>query len=166
MKIVKEIIPYIIIIIVVIGIRTFIATPVVVKGKSMYPNLDPKQVLILEKIDKRYHRFDVVVLNANEEKLIKRIIGLPGEHVKYQDNVLYINGKKVEETFRRNTVTTDFDIKDLGYEVLPNNTYLVMGDNRNNSLDSRTFGPVKKQDIIGKTIFSIFPFNRIGTIKK
>ena len=163
---IKSLIPYLIIIIVVVFIRTFIVTPVAVKGKSMYPNLDQKQILILEKFDHSYHRFDVVVLKVGGEKLVKRVIALPGEHIKYEDDQLYINRKKIKETFKKNTVTEDFDLEDFGYEVLPEDTYFVMGDNRNSSLDSRAFGPVMKKDIIGKTIFSIFPLNEIGTIEK
>lgn len=166
MEKIKSFVPYIIIVVSVIFIRTFIATPVAVQGKSMYPNLEPKQILILEKIDKKLKRFDIVVLKLNSDRLVKRIIGLPGEHVMYQDNELYISGEKVKEPFKKNTTTSDFDIKDIGYEKIPDNTYFVVGDNRNNSLDSRSFGLVDKKDIVGKTIFSIFPFHKIGSIKK
>ncbi len=166
MKNIKKIIPYLIIIVTVVLIRTFFVTPVAVQGKSMYPNLEPKQILILEKINKNFKRFDVVVLKIGNDKLVKRIIALPGEHIKYVDDKLYINQKIVKENFVKNTKTDDFDLTEFGYDKLPKNTYFVMGDNRGNSLDSRVFGPVEKKDFIGKTIFSIFPIRRIGTIKK
>ena len=79
MKLVKEFIPYVIIIAVVILIRTFIVTPVQVDGHSMDPTLKDHQILILNKWKKDYNRFDIVVIDDGEERLIKRIIGLPGE---------------------------------------------------------------------------------------
>ena len=92
-KIVKEIIPYIIIIIVVVLIRTFLFTPVVVVGDSMVPTLENKQILLLDKITykfKEIKRFDIVVIDTGKSEIIKRIIGLPGETVEYKDNLLYM----------------------------------------------------------------------------
>ena len=86
MKFIKSIVPYIIILITVILIRTFIVTPVSVDGSSMYPNLKDGNILLLKKFDKSYSRFDIVVLNYGKDRLVKRIIGLPGEHVEYRDS--------------------------------------------------------------------------------
>lgn len=165
-KILKDIIPYIIIIVAVVLIRSFLVTPVRVTGYSMYPTFDDGQILILNKTKNEYKRFDVVVVNYNGEKLIKRVIGLPGEHIQYKNNKLYINGKYVKEPFLNSDVkTNDFDIIDLMItSFIPKDSYLVLGDNRENSTDSRVFGFVKKDDILGTTVFSIFPFTKFGTI--
>jgi signal peptidase I len=162
---IKEIIPYIVIILVVVLIRTFIVTPVKVQGLSMFPTLNDGEILILKKYDKSYKRFDIVVLNKDNSKLIKRIIGLPGEHISYVDNVLYVNDKKIDEEFLPSNLDfEDFDTILLGNSTIPKGYYFVVGDNRNNSTDSRIFGFVKKEDILGTVSFRLFPLNKIGGI--
>lgn len=162
-KILRELLSYALIILVVVIIRTYFITPVRVNGVSMEPTLDDKQLLLLNKTSKKYDRFSVVVFEHGNEKLIKRVIGLPGEHVKYSSGKLYINGVEITDKFA--SVTDDFDIKELGYDVVPNNYYFVVGDNRNNSLDSRKLGFISEKQIIGNVFFSFFPFNKFGTIK-
>ena len=101
-KILKEAIPYIIVVIVVILIRTFIITPAVVDGDSMLPTLKDNNVIILNKLDYKLNdinRFDIVVVNYYGDKLIKRIIGLPGEHVEYKEEELYIDLKDVKDSY-------------------------------------------------------------------
>ena len=165
-KIIKELYPYVIIVVCVVLFRTFIATPVRVDGDSMRESLHNGDILILNKLDNNYKRFDVVVVNYNKSKLVKRIIGLPGENIEYKNNKLYINNKEIEdvETIR----TLDFSLEELyAIKKIPNDYYFVMGDNRGNSLDSRDYrvGLIKKDDIVGITIFRIFPFNKIGVVK-
>lgn len=160
-KFIKELIPYVIIIVVVVLIRSFIVTPVQVDGNSMYPTLKDNEILLLKKYDKKYKRFDIVVLNYNNSKLIKRIIGLPGEHIEYKDNKLYVNGKYIKEKFKRNTETSDFEID----KKIPKDYYFVMGDNRDNSTDSRIIGVVSKEDIEGVSDIALFPFDRFGSVK-
>ncbi|MBQ9072364.1 MAG: signal peptidase I [Bacilli bacterium] len=162
-KIIKELYPYIVIIIVVVLFRTFIATPVRVDGDSMDSTLKDGDILILNKLNNSYERFDVVVINNDGTKLIKRIIGLPGEYIEYIDNDLYINGKKIKdiETSR----TADFSLKELyNLEEIPEGYYFVLGDNRGNSVDSRDYrvGLVKETEIEGITTIRLFPFNKIG----
>lgn len=164
MKFIKEIIPYIIVVLVAILIRTFIVTPVQVDGKSMYPTLDDNEILLLKKYDHSYERFDIVVFEYNNSKLVKRIIGLPGEYVEYKDNELYINNEKVD--FELDAYTYDFELSELGYKQIPEDYYLVLGDNRTNSIDSRRIGLISKEKILGTTTFSIFPFNKFGKIEK
>lgn len=164
-KYAKEYLPYIICIIAVVLIRTYLVTLVRVDGQSMIPTLKDGEVLVLKKYDKKIERFDIVVLKYNKDKLIKRVIGLPGEHVKYKNGKLYINGKKVDESFNYEE-TADFDLKELGYDVIPKGYYFVVGDNRDNSLDSRYIGLIKKSDIEGITDFSIFPFGTFGNINE
>lgn len=158
----KELLPYIIIVITVIVIRTYFYTPVLVNGDSMKPTLTDKQLLLLNKYDKSLKRFDIVVLTReNNEKLIKRVIGLPGEYVEYKNGKLYIDGKIVKDNFSK--FTNDFFLEaiDLNLKKIPDNQYLVLGDNRNNSIDSRTIGLIEKKNISGKIVYSIWPFKKI-----
>lgn len=159
----KAAVPYLIIIIVVVLIRSFIITPIRVDGQSMYSTLSDGDILLLKKYDKNYKRFDVVVFKNGDNRLIKRIIGLPGEKIEYKDNKLYVNDKLIKEKFLKNNQETyDFSIEELGIEKVPNGSYFVLGDNRTNSTDSRVLGTIDKNEIQGTVDFSIFPFDKIG----
>ena len=163
----KEILSYLIIIIIIILIRTFIITPVKVNGSSMDTTLKDGEIMILNKVKYKFNdikRFDIVVVNYKNEKLIKRVIGLPGETLKYEDSKLYINDKEIDEYFK-NQDTEDFNISELNYDVIPDNCYFVLGDNRKDSLDSRHLGCIDKKDIIGTANLVLFPFSNFG-IKK
>ncbi len=164
MKIVQEISTYILIAIIVILIRMFIISPVRVDGISMVPTLSNGDFMLIEKFDKNYNRFDIVVLSNNSKRLIKRIVGLPGEKVEYKSNNLYIDDKLIEENFGKGGPTNDFSITQLGVKRIPRDYYLVMGDNRELSMDSRMIGLIKKSDIQGKAIFNFNEF--IGKIFK
>ena len=164
MKYIKELVPYIVIIVVVVLLRTFIITPVRVNGPSMIPTLNDGDILLLEKYDTNFQRHDIIVLKYNGEKLVKRVIGLPGETVEYKNNILYINGNKVNESFLTDK-TQDFTLKKLGYDKIPDGYYFVVGDNRDNSLDSRFIGLIPKDTIEGKVVFRLFPFKHFGKIK-
>lgn len=163
MKHIKEFVPYIVILVTVILIRTFIVTPVRVEGISMEPTLKENQFLILNKWNHHYKRFDIVVIRYNKSLIIKRIVGMPGENVIYRNNQLYINEKKISEDFL-DVSTGDFKLSYLGEEKIPKGYYFVMGDNRTHSMDSRMIGLISEKDIIGSTNFRIFPFTKIGTI--
>jgi len=159
-KYIKEAVPYIVIIIFVILLRTFIVTPVRVSGTSMDPTLEEGEIMLLNKLSD-IERNDIVVLNLNtyDGYLIKRVIGMPGETIEYENGNLFINGKKYKDKFNDGH-TEDFDkIK------LADDEYFVMGDNRMWSKDSRTFGPVKASSIDGETKIVIFPFNKVGKVK-
>lgn len=152
---IKELIPYIVIIIAVLLIRTFIMTPVNVDGDSMNNTLYNGDIMILKKLDKNYERNEIVVFKRNNDRLIKRVIALPGEKVKCVSGIIYVDNVEYEDKFA-NGKTGDFE------EVkLDSNEYFVLGDNRGNSLDSRFFGPVREDQILGTTNLIIFPFNRI-----
>lgn len=165
MKFIKEWGSFIVIIILIILIRTFIITPVRVDGPSMNDTLNDGDILLLNKLDQTFERFEIVVFYVNGEKLIKRIIGLPGETIEFKNNTLYINGKKLEEDYGKG-ITENFNIKDLKCTEIPKNEYFLVGDNRNNSLDSRVFGCINKKNIIGSVKYTLFPFNRFGKIEK
>lgn len=160
-KIIKELLPYIIVIILVLLFKKFFYAPIKVNGESMMNTLHDKDIMILDVIGyktKGLKRFDIVVVDEGDELIIKRVIGLPGEKVTYKDNVLYINGKKMKDNYG-SKVTEDFD------EVVPKGKYFVMGDNRTNSMDSRVFGSFSKSKILGRTKMVIFPFSRWGVKK-
>lgn len=159
-KFIKESIPYIVIIIIVILIRSFIVTPVRVTGDSMIPTLKDGEIMLLYKLGE-IKRNDIVVIDTDSSDgyIIKRLIGMPGDTVEYEKGKLYINGKQVEDKYGFGE-TEDFEkVK------LEDNEYFVMGDNRVWSKDSRVFGAVKKEDILGTTSITIFPFNKIGKVK-
>ena len=163
----KPFLPYIIIIAVVLFIKAFIVTPIKVNGESMYPTLEESDIMILNKTAYYFNkpeRFDIVVVNMPNEYLIKRVIGLPGEHIEYIDNTLYVDGKKVKENFKHGK-TDDFNTEELGSDTVPKSSYLVMGDNRENSLDSRELGFMREEQLLGRTNLIILPFDRIGNAK-
>ena len=172
-KYVKEYVPYVVILILVILIKKFVVTPIRVNGSSMNDTLKNGDVMILNIIGYRFHdirRFDIVVVDegdeyfilrytkARDEYLIKRVIGLPGEEIEYKDDQLYVNGKKIEDVYGYGE-TNDFKV------TVNKDSYFVLGDNRMHSLDSRFFGAFKKNKIVGKTKLTIFPFSRIGNKK-
>lgn len=163
----KDIIVYGSIIIAIILFRTFFFTPVRVNGLSMYSTLNNGEIMILNKINYKFNdikRGDIVVVKTKDDKIIKRVIGLPGETLKIENNTLYIDGKERKEKYVYET-TNDFDLKSLGYDKIPKDCYFVMGDNRNNSADSRLIGCVKKNQIEGRTKLVIFPLRVAGTRK-
>lgn len=155
MKFIKEVMPYVVIFISVMLIRTFIITPVIVSGSSMDSTLKDGEILILKKYDKTYERFDIIVFDYNDSKLVKRVIGLPGEKVKYIDGKLYINEEEVSDPFASLTHDYELDI------TIPDNYYFVLGDNRTNSTDSRLIGLIDEKDINGTTNFSLWPIKRV-----
>lgn len=174
-EIVKEWLPYIIIVLVVVFIRSYIVTPVVVRGDSMDDTLQDGEVLFLSKINyqvSEIERFDIVVIeDIDGDLIIKRVIGLPGDDLRYQDDVLYINGEQVKKRFT-DDVTDDFTLEEICkiHEVecngsIPEDMYLVLGDNRDVSADSRVKGLIEREQILGKAVFRIWPLNRISVTK-
>lgn len=164
LKFFKELIPYVIILILVLVLRTYVFTPIKVNGTSMVPTLDGGEFMILTKYNKNdLNRDDIVIVaiehNDIKEDLIKRIIALPGETVSCKDGIIYVNSKKREEKYGKG-VTNDFEKIKLG-----KNEYFVLGDNRETSLDSSEFGAIKKSQIKGKANFVVFPFDKFGKVK-
>ena len=153
---IKEFLPYFMIILVVVLIKTFVVSPIRVNGASMDPTLNDKDIMLLDEISYRFsdiERFDIVVVKEEDEYLIKRVIGLPGETVEYKNDKLYIDGKYVKEDFKHKE-TFDFST------TLGKDEYFIMGDNRTNSTDSRVFGPISRDKIMGKTSLTILPISR------
>lgn len=156
---IKEISPYVLIVVVIVVIRIFIATPVKVDGDSMYNTLNDNDIVLLSKLSS-IDRFDIIVLKENDNNvtIIKRVIGMPGDKVKIRNNKIYINNKIIEDEYAYGE-TSDYDEITLG-----DDEYFVLGDNRLISKDSRYFGAIKKSDIKGKAVFRLFPFTKFGSI--
>lgn len=154
---------YVYIVLIVVLIRTFLVTPAAVSGSSMESTLNNHDLVIINKLVyriKSIERFDIVVVNNDEDndRIIKRIIGLPNETIEYKDNKLYINGKLVETKLNFKD-TTDFKVETKEDE------YFVLGDNRPVSKDSRILGNFSKKDIIGRVGIRFYPFDKVGYVK-
>ncbi len=163
-KYIKEYIPYIIIVVLVVLIRTYIATPIIVNGDSMDKTLQNGELMILNKITPKYNgykRFQIVVIKELNTHIIKRIIGLPGETITYEEGILYVNGKKMEDPYAGDYIISDVNT------TLAADEYFVLGDNRPISNDSRyeAIGNIKEKDIMGTASLVLFPFNKIGFVK-
>jgi signal peptidase I len=155
-------------------IRTFFFSNYVVEGESMMPTLQDGNKLVVNKIGFQMgelNHFDVIVFHANqEEDYIKRIIGLPGDTVEYRNDILYLNGEKSEESYldnyRKETfggrLTGDFTLLELtGVDTVPKGHVFVLGDNRLGSRDSREFGFVSIDQVVGKVDLRYWPIDQI-----
>lgn len=166
-ELLKDSLKLILIVFVILFLMIYIVSVTQVVGSSMSPTLSDGEVLILNKFNYRIFdvkRGDIISLDYEDTKyLIKRIIGLPGETVEIKNNQLYINNTLYEEDYLPDDlVYPDFSLNDLGYSVIPDDMYLVLGDNREDSLDSREIGLIKKEEINGKIIFRLWPINKIS----
>ncbi len=164
------------IIVVFILFGVFIAQPVVVEGSSMVPQLHDGERLLVNKLIyykfKAFHwghieRGDIVVFwypNDPEKSYVKRVVGLPGEHVEIRGGKVFINEKRLEEPYldtEHNQIPTNLTPKDIGTGY-----YFVMGDNRDNSSDSRTWGLVPEKYIYGKAFFRYWAPSSVGFIQQ
>lgn len=171
--ILKDILSYVLIILVVVVIRVFIFDPVRVDGPSMKNTLIDGDIIILNKFEYRKSepkRYDIVVINIDDKKIIKRIIGLPNEYVEIKDNNVYVDGMLVDSSFVSDEYnkSEDFKLEDIGLTKIPGDSYFVLGDNRRDSLDSRykeEVGTIKKEQIVGKAVLRVWPFYKISIIK-
>jgi signal peptidase I len=147
-------------------INVFVGQATRVEGQSMEPSLHTDQRLVVEKVSYRFHgpqRFDVVVLrlpSQGEELLIKRVIGLPGETVAFKNGRVYINGEQLDEPF---TVDETRPGRNGTVTVPPLHVY-VLGDNRDRSNDSRSFGPVPIDNVVGRAWLSYWPPEDVGLV--
>ena len=155
---------------------TFVAKSYTIKGDSMDPTLKDGQHVMVNILGYKVGNIkkgNVIVFHANKsDDYVKRVIGVPGDSVTYKKDQLYINGKKVNEPYldynekhkQGEYITGSFETKDLlnakpNSNVIPKNKYLVLGDNREVSKDSRAFGLIDKQQIVGKVSFRFWPLN-------
>lgn len=157
---------------IIVPIRWFIIQPFAVQGNSMDPNFLDSDYLIVDEISYRVRepaRGEVVIFRYPRDRsqfFIKRIIGLPGETVKISDDkVVVSNGESVELDESTYLMVTSGTSLGANQEVvLGSDEYFVLGDNRDASSDSRTWGPVQRGDIVGRAWFRAFPFDRAETI--
>jgi signal peptidase I len=141
-------------------VHLFLAQATIVYGQSMEPNLYERERLIIDKVTYNFFppkRNDIIVIAMPnmEEMLVKRVIGLPGETVEVRDGMVYVNGEPLPEPFPH----------DLGHAnrapvILGPLNYYVMGDNRDNSNDSRSFGPVQREYILGRVWLRYWPLGQ------
>ncbi|WP_208559951.1 signal peptidase I [Marinilactibacillus kalidii] len=157
--------------------QKYVYASVTVDGESMAPTLENGDKLILNKFND-VNRFDIIVFPAPDEpekQYIKRVIGIPGDEIRYSNETLYLNGKEVEEPYLDRLDELDqpefsgtideFSLESLqGVQEVPEDEYFVMGDNRGNSRDSRYFGFVSEESVTGVTTYRVWPFNDFGRI--
>ena len=162
----------IIALLIVIPIRYFIFQPFFVKGQSMEPNFHNGDYLIIDEISYRFsapERGEIVVFkypNNPSQRYIKRIIGLPGETIKIEDNKVSILNDNYEFVLDESNYLSDF-IQTPGDIVFPlgENEYFVLGDNRTASFDSRKWGALSEEDIIGRVFFRAWPMSVLAKIE-
>ena len=153
-------------VIIALIINLFLAQATQVLGQSMEPNLHSTQRVVVEKVTYRFshgpRRGDIVVIDLPEqsEMLIKRVVGLPGETIEVRNGQVYIEGELLDEPW-----TVRPGGGSYGPKVIPPLHVFVMGDNRGASNDSRNFGPVAIEHIVGHAWFSYWPLEYVGFVE-
>ncbi|MDE5977812.1 MAG: signal peptidase I [Turicibacter sp.] len=170
---------FIIIFIAVTLIHKYVFTPVKVDGPSMYPTLHDGDSVILWEFGYEPSLFDVIVFEySTDVYYVKRVIGLPGQTVSYEGDQLYIDGEAIEEPYLENgkqlvpyidEFTSSFTLEEIcqfdSCDVIPEGYYLVLGDNRPHSKDSRDIGLIHKDQILGKATWIQWPLSNFGKIE-
>ncbi|MBX7235235.1 MAG: signal peptidase I [Caldilineales bacterium] len=147
-------------------IHLFLAQATRVEGYSMEPTLYGHQRLVIEKVSYHLHpphRGDIIVIhvpNYGREMLIKRVIGLPGETIQVSSGQVLIDGQPLAEPYLRTVTRGDYPVL-----TVPAGSVFVMGDNRNNSNDSRSFGPITFDNIVGRAWVRYWPFSDVGLVE-
>lgn len=155
-------------------VQTFIAVPVIVSGDSMKPTLENRDRVLISKLGP-IENFDMIVFkapdSAQDTNYVKRVIGIPGDEIKMVNDKLFINGKEYKETYLKENklanmkpkLTQDFTLESVtGVDVIPEGYYFVLGDNRDESNDSRYYGLIKEDSIIGFVAGRFSPLDKIG----
>ena len=174
-EIIKELAGWLLYIVLIIGMTwlviTFVGQRTEVSGSSMETTLSDKDQLIVDKLSYHFRdpkRYDIVVFPYQYQEntyYIKRIIGLPGETVQILSGYVYIDGMRLDEHYG-NEVMENPGIAEEPV-TLGENEYFVLGDNRNNSSDSRAsdVGVIERKDLIGRAWIRVWPLNRLGVIR-
>ena len=116
---------------------------IIVSGQSMAPTLDDGAILLISKVNSEYLRDDIVVFEKDDTTMIKRVIGVPGDTIELKDKHVYRNNIRLN---------IDYDVNESVVIILNEEEYFVVGDNYGNSYDSRNYGSINKQSIIGKVL--------------
>lgn len=162
----------VVILAIMVMIYLFVMSPQEINGASMEPNFHNGQYILTNKIEYKLrdpNRGDVVIFKSPRNKdidYIKRIIGVPGDRVGLKGGSYYVNGEKLFEPYlAANTYISGVNyLREDSEIVVPKGRYFVSGDNRGHSSDSREFGPIPKEDFIGKAFFRYWPFSEAGVI--
>ncbi|MDU4750972.1 signal peptidase I [Clostridium butyricum] len=165
-KILKDwIMPILLAIMIAIVINKVLFFNVYVPTPSMVPTINKDDKLLVTRIHNtdKIERGDIIVFNSDElkKRLIKRVIGLPGDHIVIHDGIININGSDIKEDYVKNNEKYD------GEFFVPNEKYFFLGDNRAHSDDARLWSNpyIDKEHIEGKAIFRFYPFNNFGLLK-
>lgn len=165
-RVLLEILETIVLALVLFTAINFLTARIRVDGSSMEPNFHDGDYVIVNRMAYRFgdiQRGDVIVFPYplhKEDDYIKRVIGLPGDHVAIYGGVVYVNGEALSEPY-----IMEKPVADLAEVVVPEGYVYVMGDNRNASSDSRAWGPLEIKDIIGQAVFRYWPFATIGLVE-
>lgn len=159
---------------IMVMIYLFVMSPQEINGASMEPNFHNGEYILTNKIEYKLmdpKRGDVVIFKSPRNKdidYIKRVIGLPGETVGLYNSHIVVNGKQLGELYLAPDVYIfgGSYLREGSEVIIPPGKYFVMGDNRPHSSDSREFGPIPKEDFIGKAILRYWPFTKTGIIKR
>ena len=153
-------------------IYKFLFQPHQVDGRSMEPTFHNGEYILTDKVSYRFHspkRGDVIVFHSPQDErvdFIKRIIGVPGDTVMIKNKVVYLNGQPLDEPYINDGITNHDTFLREGREVeVPSGNYIVMGDNRLHSSDSRHWGFVSYDEIVGRVFFRYWPIDRFGLIE-
>jgi signal peptidase I len=153
-------------------IQTLVAQPYKVEQHSMETTLLPDQYVLVDKLTPRfndYSRGDVIVFEPPSDyrgdgtPFIKRVIGLPGDHVDIHDGAVYIDEIRLDEPYVRANEPTEANGSETSWVIEPGDLF-VLGDNRENSSDSRVFGPVRRDSVVGRAWLRYWPLNAFGVL--
>lgn len=160
-------------ILIIMLVKIYFVTNYEVAGQSMMPTLNNEDKVIVNKLTK-INRMDIVIFHGDEqEDYVKRVIGLPGDKISYENDELFINNKKVKEPYLKSyrayenpneNFTEDFELEELtGSKRVPPNKFFVLGDNRIASMDSRYFHFVDDKQIVGEVLARYWPLSQATT---
>ena len=155
--------------VVMLIIRTFVFNTTTVKGYSMQPTLNDGDWIVVWQLFYTPELFDVIVLEHTDGQMhVKRVLGTPGDRVDYIEGELFINGELIDEPYIYNEPSLrGFSLEGLcqfdDCDVIPEEYFLVLGDYRNHSGDSRNYGLVHRSQILGRGVLRMMPFSEFGT---
>jgi signal peptidase I len=169
---VRSIIEWVVIVagavLVAVIIRTFVLQAFYIPSSSMEPTLKIDDKVLVNKLSYKFHdinRGDIVVFerppgetDPKIKDLIKRVIGLPGDHIEAHDGHVFIDGRQLNEPY----LPAGLQIKPLARQTVPRNSIFVMGDNRPSSKDSTVFGPISKNLVVGRAFLRVWPLSAIN----